>query len=741
MEIFQPVGIMHLILFMFYFALAVAVIASGKPDTERFVLALLMFCMGMWALCKVVMHNTLTPLPAAQFALDFGMFFNLAIPVFLLYFGLITFFPSKTLVKPMIPLILIALSTLVSVISLRHHLYLLEKGPYGWMSMTNPEMETLYNIFYLGPMMLFFFIMIANSFSKNPLKRAMGIMLAVAIFAAMSFYFFLPQSFLVANSADLEALPIMAAFFFAINKYGLFDLTESQAVKNIFNTMNELLFMTDLKGSITQANGVFGRVFGNAGDVSFLFGTREEGAAILEKAVLKGSCNVFTEINTPSKRMHVSVSVNVLKRLNYPVAAVWIISDMTAKKELEEHMQAYGEKLEYEVALRTAQVKESEEKFRTISEQSLLGTVIIQDNFIKYANMGFARITEYSLEEMFSWGPGEFIRIIAPEYRQMVGGQMLKKLNDEPGALESYRIKATTKSGRTGWVEVYGKKVMYSGRPSNMVSVIEVTKQQEAEDNLERSVKELKELSMLKQNFIAMVSHEMRTPLITIGGFTDILSAGLSGEMNEKQKEYLSIIKSSVERQAALVSDLLDLSNIEFGIFSIEKKRGLPQQAVDKAVENLQGELTARRISVVKEYGKNIKEMDFDFYRITQVVNVCVKNAIRHSPESSVITLGVAYGKAGSLSGYDIFSHKIKADEEACLFYVKDNGRGINQEYLGRVFEQFYQSGSEKSMVDKGAGLGLNLSKYIVEQHGGAMWAESGGIGKGAKFLFAIPVA
>jgi PAS domain S-box-containing protein len=264
--------------------------------------------------------------------------------------------------------------------------------------------------------------------------------------------------------------------------------------------------------------------------------------------------------------------------------------------------------------------------------------------------------------------------------------------------------------------------------------------QRRAENALKQSLAELKELNMLKTNFIAMVSHELRTPLTAIKGFTAFLSAGVGGEMTEKQKDFVSSIKNNTERQLILVNDLLDISKIESGVFQIKKEPVDIVSITDKAINDMLPVFTDKEIQVVKKYGENKIEVNIDAYRISQVVINLINNAMRHIPKKSIIEIGIKTAVAGQLPEFKLFSDKYKENTQCVLFYVKDPGEGIEKKNLKRIFDRFYQEGSEKKLVDKGAGLGLYVSQSIINAHGGAIWAESEGKDRGTVIKFVIPV-
>ena len=137
-----------------------------------------------------------------------------------------------------------------------------------------------------------------------------------------------------------------------------------------------------------------------------------------------------------------------------------------------------------EKKLADQKLKESEEKFRMISEQSLMGICIIQDGIIKYANKQLAGLSEFSVEEMQSWSPGGFAMFIHPEFREFVIEQARKKQLGEKGAVDNYIVKIITKSKKEKWINLFSKTIYYEGRLADLATIVDITEQKKAEEAL-----------------------------------------------------------------------------------------------------------------------------------------------------------------------------------------------------------------------------------------------------------------
>lgn len=232
-----------------------------------------------------------------------------------------------------------------------------------------------------------------------------------------------------------------------------------------------------------------------------------------------------------------------------------------------------------------------------------------------------------------------------------------------------------------------------------------------------REITERKELEKRKDEFMAIASHELKTPITTIKAFTQILERNLAKTGDKKAVYFLENINSQTNRLTALINDLLDVTKIEAGKLMLYKKDFDLDKLVRKTVVDFQY-LTDKH--EIRKEGE-IKENVFgDEYRVGQVLANLLTNAIKYSPKASKIIV------------------EIKSQGDFALVSVQDFGIGIPKEKQTRVFERFYRLG-EKNENTSGFGLGLYISKEIVERHGGKIWAE-GEVGKGSIFYFTLPI-
>lgn len=244
---------------------------------------------------------------------------------------------------------------------------------------------------------------------------------------------------------------------------------------------------------------------------------------------------------------------------------------------------------------------------------------------------------------------------------------------------------------------------------------------------LNQANQELKELDRLKSNFLATVSHEFRTPLTSITAFSEILLDEMDDvEAPEEVSRFLGIINTESERLGRLIKNLLDLSRIEAGRIKWDRSVFPMQDVVEAAADGLLPVFAEKHLEIVREVECGGARVEADQDRIQQVITNLLENASKFSDRGSRIWVTCEPESSGN-------------GRPMMRVSVRDEGAGIPQEYLERIFERFSQVDSGETRSVGGSGLGLAISKEIVEHHGGRIWAESKP-GQGATFFFTLPV-
>jgi signal transduction histidine kinase len=225
-----------------------------------------------------------------------------------------------------------------------------------------------------------------------------------------------------------------------------------------------------------------------------------------------------------------------------------------------------------------------------------------------------------------------------------------------------------------------------------------------------------------KSDFLANMSHELRTPLNAIIGFSDVMLTGMTGPMADKQKEFTRDIRDSGKHLLGLINDILDLSKIEAGRMELDIARFNLKAAMDNALTLVRGRAERHGIQLETDIDPQVGDYDGDERKFKQIMLNLLTNAVKFTPEGGTVTMA-----ANRVDGNYVFS-------------VKDTGIGIAPEDHDKVFEEFRQVGTDYARKAEGTGLGLTLTRKLVELHGGKIRLESE-LGKGSTFTFNLPIS
>ncbi len=231
-------------------------------------------------------------------------------------------------------------------------------------------------------------------------------------------------------------------------------------------------------------------------------------------------------------------------------------------------------------------------------------------------------------------------------------------------------------------------------------------------------VTKVKELERLKQEFLAMVSHDLRGPLNNINGVAELILVGAMGPLPELAEQKLQIVVKNVERLLNLINDLLDIAKLEAGEMQLSLEPTPVASILERSAQALEGMAKAKQVDLVVEAGDGLVNVDAD--RLIQALVNLLSNAIKFSPEGSTVTLSAEFS------------------DGSCELKVADQGRGIPESYLNAIFERFKQVEAADGKGAKGTGLGLPIAKKIVEGHGGSIGVESKS-GVGSSFWIRLP--
>ena len=233
-----------------------------------------------------------------------------------------------------------------------------------------------------------------------------------------------------------------------------------------------------------------------------------------------------------------------------------------------------------------------------------------------------------------------------------------------------------------------------------------------------KNITSFKELDVAKTNFIATISHELKTPLAASDFSLKLLEDERTGSLSDEQKELIENLKEDNQRMLKILSELLNMSQVEAGKIQLNIKQVNPKTIIENALRVIETNAKEKNIIIKKYTEENLPLINADEDKTTWVLNNFLTNAIKYSSENSTIETSV-YKK-----------------DNAIVFSVKDHGKGIAQEYQNKIFDRYFKVPGTN---EKGTGLGLAISKDFIEAQGGKIWVESE-TGKGSVFSFSLSV-
>lgn len=430
--------------------------------------------------------------------------------------------------------------------------------------------------------------------------------------------------------------------------------------------------------------------------------------------------------------------------------------------------------------------KESEELYRRLVEQPFDGVYVHREGTIIYINPTGIKLLGAEREDQIIGK--SILDFLHPDYREFVEKRM-DVIFREGKSVPLAEKKFIRLDGKEMIAEVAGTNLIYGGQPSVQVIFRDITERKIAEDEIRKANQELERrvrertaeledanaqlhveiaerkraeeelrkardlaevASRSKSAFLANMSHELRTPLNAILGFSELLLDGDSGELNPTQKEYLGDVLESSRHLLSLINDILDLSKVEAGKMELEVREVFLRALLEGSLVMVKEKALKHGIELSTELDGVPEVVAGDERKLKQVVFNLLSNAVKFTADGGRVTIraDLLPRANGDWVRNDGKKLPFPGDEGTQLagrknwvwVTVKDTGIGIQEEDLERIFEPFEQVEGSASRQFQGTGLGLSLTRRMVELHGGRIWAESEGLGKGSTFSFLIPV-
>ncbi len=417
---------------------------------------------------------------------------------------------------------------------------------------------------------------------------------------------------------------------------------------------------------------------------------------------------VVREIIRPSgEHRWIEIKIRAIREYDQIIGIHSMINDITEKKDMELKLRYYNEKLR----MSYEKLKIAEVKYRDLFENASDGIYIhdIDGYFIKINKAGIEMFgcpgEEIIGSHLSEWFSPVSVEMVNEIIKDLVFGKSI----DKPVILEVVR-----KDGELRLGEIKLKPINYDDKITEIYGIIrDVTEKNRLEQKLagyheqiEQSYEDLKEAHRAKTEFISNITHELLTPLTSIRGYTELINDKMIGDINNDQKEKLQIILRNTDRLIGLIRNLLTVTELENNRLELQIKSVSINGTIKKILQDIQPQFEGKKISVVQDI-QTLAEIYGDEERLGRAITNLIINAIKFTPEKGKITItAVEEGDNINIS-------------------INDTGTGIPADKLPFIFDRFYQADGTTSRKHGGVGLGLSITKEIIEMHNGIIWAES----------------
>jgi PAS domain S-box-containing protein len=339
-------------------------------------------------------------------------------------------------------------------------------------------------------------------------------------------------------------------------------------------------------------------------------------------------------------------------------------------------------------------LEENERYLSSLIKNLPVGVITLSENgLVSAVNSGIIELFGYQESELV----GKELRFLFPD--------LATDLDDENLPLKSWEFGVQRKDGVERTVELTLRSYNFSDRPLTLAAVHDIT--------------ERRELEQLRQDFLNMVSHDLRSPLQGVKLSQELLLRGSLGELPDKAKQTIQKAERNIERMIDLINDLLDFEKLQYGQLEFDIESLQLYESIEASIEVLQAVAGSKQVQI---HCNDCKiQVLADKRRLMQVLVNLLSNAIKFSPASGVIEIAA------------------ESNDGMALVKVIDQGPGIAHADQTKVFEKFRQLSDGQSPQKEGTGLGLPICKSIIEQLGGKIGVESN-VGKGSTFWFTIPL-
>jgi PAS domain S-box-containing protein len=448
----------------------------------------------------------------------------------------------------------------------------------------------------------------------------------------------------------------------------------------------------------------------------------------------------------------VSVFVELFKK-NEEVKRQARLLHLNEQREKERELEELERELERRHMDEIAASEQRLARFKATLDATLDCVFIFDDQTLNfsYVNQGAVKQFGYSCEEFAEMTPLD----LDLGYAEQTFREMIAPLIAGEQVSLTFQQTPHRKDGSELPVEVFLQYVSPQEDNRRFVAIVrDITERKRMEDSLILAKEQAERANLAKSEFISSISHELRTPLNAIIGFSKLLLNPRVGALNEDQDLYVRDIVQSAEHLLQLINEILDLSKIEAGKLDLEVSTFSLTEVLDHSLTIVREKAKQKNLTISTRYSDKVMELpsvSADQRKVKQIMYNLLSNAVKFTPEGGSVTIsaelagidekicGRRKARKPSRKGNVTGERRIVLSDPAVIVCVHDTGIGIQPENQERVFGAFEQVDSSYTRQQQGTGLGLALTKRMVELHGGRIWLRSE-VGKGSTFSFSIPL-
>ncbi|HET6762506.1 MAG TPA: PAS domain S-box protein [Longimicrobiaceae bacterium] len=539
-----------------------------------------------------------------------------------------------------------------------------------------------------------------------------------------------------AEDALLKAGALQSAIFNSANFSSI--ATDARGVIQIFNVGAERMLgyaAADVTNRITPADlSDPQEVVARATALSLEFGTPI--APGFEALVFRASRGIediyeLTYIRKDGSCFPAVVSVTALRDVQDAIIGYLLIgTDNTARQQMEEERGKLDQRLRDQHFYTRSLIESNIDALMTTDPRGIITDV----------NKQTEALTGCTRDELIG---APFKNYFTEPARAQAG---INRVLAE-GKVTNYELTARARDGALTVVS-YNASTFHDrdrGLQGVFASARDVTELREFEQTLRQKNVELEEASRMKSEFLANMSHELRTPLNAIIGFSELLKDGLVGDLSDQQRGFIGDIFSSGTHLLSLINDILDLSKIEAGKMELDLEPVPVSALFANSLSIIREKAAARGIHLELDAGRELGVIQVDMRKVKQILYNLLSNAVKFTEDGGHVVLratrvkGVDVGVLGGGWKGRTFGGALRPNEDFLRISVTDDGIGVSEEGLERLFQPFSQIDSGLARRFEGTGLGLAMVKLLAELHGGAVAMESA-VGEGSCFTVWLPM-